>query len=116
MVEDELAAIVAEAGTGDPDFSAEVRILASREPFEVPADAEIVRLVRERASRVLGTEPEIVGVPFWADSALLAAAGIPTVLFGPRGEGAHGEVEWVEVDDLGRCAQIYVAVASEFCR
>ena len=43
------------------------------------------------------------------------AAGIPTVLFGPRGEGAHAEVEWVDVGDLERCVEIYVAVASELC-
>jgi acetylornithine deacetylase len=62
---------------------------------------------------VLGAEPETVGVSFWADSALLAAAGIPTVLFGPVGEGAHAEVEWVDVESLERCVEIYVRVAAE---
>ena len=47
--------------------------------------------------------------------ALLASAGIPTVLFGPRGEGAHAEVEWVDVGDLERCVEVYVGVASELC-
>jgi acetylornithine deacetylase len=56
-----------------------------------------------------------VGVSYWADSALLAEAGIPTVLFGPRGEGAHAEVEWVDVSDLERCAEIYGGVAAELC-
>jgi acetylornithine deacetylase len=53
---------------------------------------------------------------YWADSAFLAAHGIPTVLFGPGGEGAHAEVEWVEVDDLERCVEIYAGVAAELCR
>ena len=56
-----------------------------------------------------------MGVSYWADSALLAAAGIPTVLFGPRGEGAHAEVEWVDVASLEQCVEIYVAVATELC-
>jgi acetylornithine deacetylase len=56
-----------------------------------------------------------VGVPFWADSALLAAAGIPTVVFGPTGEGLHSEVEWVDADSLERCVEIYSAVAAELC-
>ena len=34
-----------------------------------------------------------VGVPFWADSAIFSAAGIPTVIFGPGGGPA--DVEWV---------------------
>jgi acetylornithine deacetylase len=54
-------------------------------------------------------------VPFWADSALLAAAGVPTVVFGPGGEGAHAVVEWVELADVERCVQIYAGVAAELC-
>ena len=27
---------------------------------------------------------------FWTDAAVLGAAGIPTVLFGPGGAGLHG--------------------------
>ena len=115
LFEGELAEIVSAAGEGDPDFSAHVRVLASRQPFEVAEDSEVVRVVRACAGRLLGTEPEVVGVSFWADSALLADAGIPTVLFGPLGEGAHAEVEWVDVASLERCLEIYAAVATEIC-
>jgi acetylornithine deacetylase len=115
LLEQELREIVERAGVGDPDFSAEVRASISREPFEVAEDADIVTAVRRHATAVLGAEPAIVGASFWADSALLASAGIPTVLFGPRGEGAHAEVEWVDIESLERCVEIYVAVASELC-
>jgi acetylornithine deacetylase len=115
LLEEELRAVVETAAEGDPDFSAHVRVLASREPFQVGAGEAIVESVRRHATSVLGDEPPLVGVPFWADSALLAGAGIPTVLFGPRGEGAHAEVEWVELADLERCVEIYVAVAAELC-
>ena len=86
------------------------RVTFFREPFEVDESAEIVGLVGRQAGR-----PELVGVPFWADSALFAAAGIPTVLFGPRGEGAHAAVEWVDLESAERCAAVYTAVAREFC-
>jgi acetylornithine deacetylase len=115
LAEQELREIVERAGVGDPDFSAEVRASISREPFEVADDAEIVTAVRRHAATAIGVEPATVGVSYWADSALLASAGIPTVLFGPRGEGAHAEVEWVDVGDLERCVEIYAAVASELC-
>ncbi len=116
QVEDELRALVRDAAAGDTDFSADVRVLASREPFEVAVDGALVETVRRQATAVLGEEPELVGVPFWADSALLAGAGIPTVLFGPRGEGAHAAVEWVDIGDLERCVEVYVGVATELCR
>jgi acetylornithine deacetylase len=115
LAEQELREIIARAGDSDPDFSAELRVPVFREPFEVAEDAEIVQIVRRQAATALAAEPELVGVSFWADSALLADAGIPTVLFGPRGEGAHAEVEWVDVDSLERCVAVYVAAATEFC-
>jgi acetylornithine deacetylase len=114
-VQSELRAIVERAAEGDRDFNADVRVLGFREPFEIDEDEPIVQSVRRSAAAILGQEPELVGVPFWADSALLAGAGIPTVVFGPSGEGAHAEVEWVEIADLERCVEIYVAVASELC-
>jgi len=115
LAERELREIVERAAADDPDFSADVRAPVSREPFEVSGDAEIVQLVRRHATTALGAEPDVVGVSFWADSALLAAADIPTVLFGPIGEGAHAEVEWVDVESLERCVEIYAEVAAELC-
>jgi acetylornithine deacetylase len=58
----------------------------------------------------------VVGLPFWTDAALVAAAGIPTVLFGPVGEGAHAAVEWVDLDSLESCREVYVAAAAALCR
>ena len=115
LAEGEIQEILSASGRDDPEFSGEVRVVASREPFEVAEDAELVEIVRRSGTSVTGVEPDVVGVSFWADSALLAAAGIPTVLFGPRGEGAHAEVEWVDVGDLERCVEIYAAVAVEVC-
>ena len=89
---------------------AEVRTTFVREPFEVAREEPIVEAVLRHAGG-----PEITGVPFWADSAVFAAAGIPTVVFGPGGEGAHAQVEWVDLADLERCKDVYVAVARELC-
>ncbi|HEU5010668.1 MAG TPA: M20/M25/M40 family metallo-hydrolase [Gaiellaceae bacterium] len=114
LAEGEIRDILSASGRDDPEFAGEVRVVAAREPFEVAEDAELVGVLR-RCSAATGVDPEIVGVSFWADSALLAASGIPTVLFGPRGEGAHAEVEWVDVGDLERCVEIYAAVAVEIC-
>ena len=88
----------------------------SREPLETPTDAAIVELLARKAADVLGTAPRLIGVPFWTDAALYAAAGIPTVVFGPGGGGAHAETEWVELEDVERLVQILLATATEFCR
>lgn len=115
LAEAELREIVARAGEGDPNFSADVRAPIWREPFEIAEHAEIVAAVRRHATAVLGAPPDTVGVPFWADSALLADAGIPTVLFGPSGEGLHAEIEWVDVASLEQCREVYLGVALDLC-
>jgi acetylornithine deacetylase len=88
----------------------EARVTFSRPAFEIDDGEPIVEAVR----RAAGVE-EVAGVPFWADSALLAAAGIPTVLFGPCGGGAHAVEEWVDLASLERCAAVYEAVAADLC-
>jgi len=86
------------------------RVRLSRVPFETPPEEPIVELVRG-----LARATDLIGVGFWADSALLSAAGIPTVLFGPSGEGAHAAVEWVDLASVERCAALYLAAAESFC-
>jgi acetylornithine deacetylase len=49
------------------------------------------------------------------DAALLAAAGIPTVVYGPGGSGAHAPIEWVELDDLEVLRRVLLSTAEEFC-
>jgi acetylornithine deacetylase len=89
---------------------AEVRLLFTGDPFTVDEEEEIVQLLLRHARTA------IVGVPYWADSALLAAAGIPTVLFGPRGGGEHERVEWVELASVERLRDVLIATANAFCR
>ncbi|HEX6020767.1 MAG TPA: M20/M25/M40 family metallo-hydrolase [Solirubrobacter sp.] len=40
------------------------------------------------------------GAPYWMESALWEAAGVPTVVYGPAGGGLHTDVEWVELGQL----------------
>jgi len=42
---------------------------------------------------------------YWADSALASMAGIPSILFGPAGHGAHAKDEWVSESSLLNCYQ-----------
>jgi acetylornithine deacetylase len=49
------------------------------------------------------------------DAALIRAAGIPTVVFGPSGAGAHAVEEWVDLASVEACADALVAAARELC-
>ena len=111
-VEAELGALLDRCRAADPELVAQQRTLLVREPFELPADAELVRAVVAAAG---GRAGPVGGVSFWADSAFIAAAGIPTVLFGPGGEGAHAIEEWVSLADTEVVTRTLVRVAERLC-
>jgi len=115
-VEDEMQAILTGIGRGDPQFKARVRRGIDRLPMETPMDDPIVSILREAAINVNGAPPEITGVPYWTDAATLWQAGIPSVLYGPSGEGAHAVVEWVDLQSVETCAQVYLEAARQFCK
>lgn len=85
------------------DFHAEYRFTLSRKPFGVSTDEPIIQALRGAATGVLGAPPELIGQTFWMDSAFLVTAGIPTVVFGPIGAGAHAVEEWVDLASVDHC-------------
>jgi acetylornithine deacetylase len=114
-VERELRELLALASAADPRLATELRMGLVREPFEVDPSADIVTAVRAAATRTLGAEPAIVGHSAWMDAAFLSAAGIPTVVFGPTGEGAHAVEEHVELESVEQVAEIVTETARRFC-
>ena len=115
QVEAELQAILDAAGQRDPAFRATSRTTLVRDPFEASPDAEIVALVRRHAANVTGEERRLYGDTPWMDAAFLSAANIPTIVFGPSGAGAHAVEEWVDLESVQQCADVLLAVATEFC-
>jgi acetylornithine deacetylase len=108
LVEQQLTEIAAAAG-------ATVKSLFMRQPLETSPDELIVRTLLAQATKTLGEKPAVIGTAFWTDAGLLAAAGIPTVVFGPGGAGAHADVEWVDLDEVLKCAEVLLATAADFC-
>lgn len=115
-VEAELVAIIERLHQSDPAFRAVVRRGLVRSPLETPQRADIVIAVRRAAEDSLGRPCDLTGVSFWTDAASLWAAGMPTVLFGPLGTGAHAAEEWVYLRSLEACVETYLATAATFCR
>jgi len=103
--ERELTAIIDGLRRDDATFDAAARLLAFRPAYTV--DAGHV-LPQELASALVraGQDAEPTGMSFWTDAAVLAAAGIPSVLFGPGGAGLHSTSEYVRVPDLYVCRDV----------
>ncbi len=114
-VERDIEALLADCRIADPELVVTSRTTLARDPFETAHDSEIVEAVAAAAANTLGRPAALGGVSYWADSAFISAAGIPTVLFGPIGEGAHADIEWVDLPSTVACARALLAAARAFC-
>jgi acetylornithine deacetylase len=114
-VEAEFLEILHDLQHSDPAFQAVVHRGIDRAPLETRADADVAQALQAASAEVLNRPLQISGVQFWTDAALLSAAGIPSVLFGPSGGGAHAVEEWVDLASVKACAEIYLATAMHFC-
>ncbi len=111
----EIRSLIERLVADDPTFKATAHAFFTREPFEVSREAPLVQTLAGAAGRVTGAAPRFMGDTPWMDSALLAGAGVETVVFGPGGAGAHADVEWVDVESMVRCAQVLAETAAEYC-
>src|SRR5579864_1654327 len=114
--EAELRAMLAGLEKQDAEFRATLRGgLGARPAYEIREDAPLVQRARKIIANVCGTR-ELSGMAAWTDTALLAAAGIPGVVFGPTGRGLHGAEEYVELNSVAQCAATLHQIILEFCR
>lgn len=112
----ELQSIVERLSASDPTFQAVVWSTLERQPFTVDEDALIVRHLDAALTARLGAAVGHTGATFWTDAALLAAAGIESVLFGPTGSGLHSAEEWVDLQSVFDLAYILADTARAYCR
>ncbi len=114
-VERDIDELLATCRTADPELEASSRTTLARPPFEIDDEDAFVHTVAGAVSAALGRPADLAGVSYWADASLIADAGIPTVLFGPPGDGAHADVEWVSVSGTVDCTRALVSAAGAFC-
>jgi len=111
----ELQAIIDLLASQDPTFRASVRPAFWRAPFENSVDAPIVQSLERAMTDYLGSEPVHTGQTFWTDAAILADAGIDTVLIGPKGYGLHSAEEWVDLQSIADLAHVLAQTALDYC-
>jgi acetylornithine deacetylase len=111
----EADAILTDLRREDVEFEGDAKAMFGREAYEIAPEHPFPAMVSECAG-VVGGNPRMVGMTFWTDAAILGAAGIPAVLFGPGGAGLHSTEEYVVVDDVLRCRDALAELARRFTR
>lgn len=98
-----------------PGLRVDVELLFAQPPSDVGTDAPIAK---ELASVITaeGLDASPMGMSAWTDAALLNAAGIPAVCFGPGDMGlAHAAEEYIDVGEIERATDVLVALATAWC-
>lgn len=115
LVRDELTSLLDRLAATVPGFCYRLSAGLCREPFEADPQAAIVRALTRNAETVLGRPPAVGAGPFWTDAALLHRAGIPCLLFGVEGDGAHAATEWTDIASLHHVTDTLAGTITEFC-
>ena len=115
---DDVALVEAEAildalRRDDREFEGSARFVFGRKPYEIETGHPLPDLLA-RAATGVGHPPRAVGMSFWTDAAILGAAGIPSVLFGPGGAGLHSTEEYVRLRDVEICRDALVELTRAF--
>jgi acetylornithine deacetylase/succinyl-diaminopimelate desuccinylase-like protein len=108
-VEEEYLALLARVAE-DTGCEIELDLRLVRGEYGIDPEHELVHALQAAHEEVTGISLEPVGWKVVADGAVFSAAGIPTVYHGPVGSGAHADVEYVEVPELERAANVYVSL------
>jgi acetylornithine deacetylase len=107
---------VSRVAKGMPGMKAAVRHVFSQWPSDVAVDAPIVRAL-EAAMRTTQEPVSVEGLSCWTDAALLNAAGIPAICYGPGDISiAHSATEWVVEAEITRATGVLERLALDWCR
>ncbi len=83
-------------------------------PLNTPVDHPLVQSLAAHKSAV-GRKPDIKGFVAVCDAAHYAGAGVDGVIFGPSGDGFHGDDEYVDVESLVETAKVIAASVIDWC-
>ncbi|HYN09431.1 MAG TPA: M20/M25/M40 family metallo-hydrolase [Vicinamibacterales bacterium] len=105
VVATEMEEVLARLRREDPEFEGSARLTGYRSSYCLDPSHRLPQALGQALDQA-GRSRDPVGMSFWTDAALLAGAGIPSILFGPGGAGLHSTVEYVNVDDVYACRDI----------
>ena len=81
-------------------------------PLDTPPDHRLPRAMQDARREILGLDDTPIGVTYGSDASVLVEAGVPTIVFGPGSIAqAHGDDEWVEIEDVARAAEVLAELA-----
>ncbi len=95
----------------DSTLEGGVRVTMEQQPSDVSTSAPIVLTLGQSLANV-GVREKMAGMTAWTDAALLNAAGIPAICFGPGDISlAHAAEEYVPVEEIEAATRVLTDLA-----
>jgi succinyl-diaminopimelate desuccinylase len=112
----EIAALGEAVRAEQPAYRFAVEVIDDRPATETDPAHPLARAVAAAHRAEHGAAPPLGGVPGSTDGTILAARrGVPVVVYGPGDKWLpHQPDEWVDLDEVGRAARVYVRAALGF--
>ena len=85
-----------------PGITTDARIELERPAWEVTPGSAATRFIELLREEMGGATPREYGAPYWMESALWEASGVPALVFGPAGGSLHAIDEWVDLNQVRR--------------
>jgi acetylornithine deacetylase len=114
-VRNEIGALLASLSDSDPRFKADYRIVFMRGPMEASSESSICMALMKSIEIITGRPAQVAGVSYWLDSEIIWRNGIPVVVFGPAGGGAHAATEYVSTSSVIDVARVLEGTIARYC-
>ncbi len=101
---------------GTEEIISVLEAVLRRNPNHTGANHYYIHAVEASRNPERALPSAAVGMSFWTDAAILAEAGIPSILFGPTGAGLHSVEEYVDVDSVLTCRDVLVETVQNLVR
>ncbi|MGQ9721889.1 MAG: M20 family metallopeptidase [Candidatus Jordarchaeum sp.] len=112
-IKKEVFDIIEDLKRKDPEFEADVVVLAEAHPFETSPDEKLVKAAQE-ACRELNLNPKPTGYAQTSDGRFFAEIGIPTIIIGPSDpKVGHQPDEHFKVEDVVDTTKIYALISTK---
>jgi len=84
-------------------------------PMNTPNDHPLTQTTLKHATNLQSKAPKLKGFEAVTDAAHYAGKGVVPIIYGPSGDGFHGDNECVEVDSLIETTKVIAASVLDMC-
>lgn len=111
----EYQALLDKLAEADPTFRVEMETpMLVDGSLDTPPDSDVAEVAAQVLAE-MGLSAELAGVPFGSDASKLAAAGVPSIVFGPGSiDQAHAAIEYVELAQVQQAYEFYRSFITRF--